>query len=91
MPNDPPTILTVARWPVGGIRTYLRDLFSSAALCDLRFVLVAPNVERLDQYVAEERRGATKCVASRSSVKQMTCALVEQSRRDASQLAVLWM
>ena len=43
MPDERPTILTVVRWPVGGIRTYLRDLFNSAALKDLRFVLVAPN------------------------------------------------
>ena len=80
MANKRLTILTVVRWPVGGIRTYLRDLFNSAALQDLRFVLVAPNEAGLDQYLAEGHFGPVEWVASGSTVKEMTRALVRVGR-----------
>jgi glycosyltransferase involved in cell wall biosynthesis len=66
-----PVVLTVARWPVGGIRTYLRYLVSAPALLDYDFVLVAPNEDGLDRYVAEGRAPCREWIASGSSIATM--------------------
>jgi glycosyltransferase involved in cell wall biosynthesis len=76
----PATILTVARWPVGGIRTYLRDLFAAQALREVQFLLVAPNVDRLDLYVEEGHLGGAEWIACDSSVEAMTRTTVAVSR-----------
>jgi glycosyltransferase involved in cell wall biosynthesis len=81
MLRHPATILTVARWPVGGIRTYLRDLFISQALREWQFLLIAPNVDRLDLYVSEGHLGSARWIACDSSVEAMTRTTIEISRR----------
>lgn len=48
-------IVVVARWPIGGIRTYLRDLFASRVLASYEFVLVAPDEEGLEEYLQREK------------------------------------
>jgi glycosyltransferase involved in cell wall biosynthesis len=80
MLKHPATILTVARWPVGGIRTYLRDLFGSPALQDLKFVLIAPNVDRLDLYVSEGHFASAEWIPSDSSVEALTRMTIAVSR-----------
>lgn len=51
-------VLVVVRWPVGGIRTYLRDMFASPAFNGYELVLIAPNDEGLDQFIAS---GQLRC------------------------------
>ena len=58
----PKKVLLCTRWPVGGIRTYLRYVFRSFPAADYRFVLVLPDVpearilvEDLDEIVSEGR------------------------------------
>jgi len=75
-----PTVLAVARWPVGGIRTYLRGLFAAPALRDYAFVLVAPNEDALDRYVAAGEL-ACEWIASDTSALKMTQAVRTASRR----------
>src|SRR5690349_12066914 len=75
-----PIVLAVARWPVGGIRTYLRELFAAAALRDYSFVLVAPNEDALDRYVADGQL-ACEWIASGNSIRKMTQAVWAASRR----------
>ncbi|AQT61423.1 glycosyltransferase family 4 protein [Cellvibrio sp. PSBB023] len=43
-------ILLVARWPVGGIKTYFRYIYGSPAFSDCEFTLLAPN-SGLDELV----------------------------------------
>lgn len=59
-------VLIVARWPVGGIRTYLRDLLAAPALAGCDFTLVAPNEEGFDRFLQE---GNIRCelIATASS------------------------
>lgn len=45
-------ILLVARWPVGGIRTYIRYIYSQTIFANDELVLLAPNVD-LAQFLAE--------------------------------------
>lgn len=59
-------VLIVARWPVGGIRTYLRDLLAAPALADCEFVLVAPNEEGFDRFL-QESNARCELVATDSS------------------------
>jgi len=75
-----PIVLAVARWPVGGIRTYLRDLFAAPALRDYSFVLVAPNEDGLDRYVAAGEL-ACEWVPAAASVRKMTQTVWAASRR----------
>src|SRR6185312_2072016 len=75
-----PTVLAVARWPVGGIRTYLRGLFAAPALRDYAFVLVAPNEDALDRYVSAGEL-ACEWIASDTSALKMTQAVRTASRR----------
>ena len=75
-----PIVLAVARWPVGGIRTYLRDLFAAPALRDYSFVLVAPNEVALDRYVADGQL-ACEWIAAGNSIHKMTQAVWAASRR----------
>lgn len=41
-------ILLVARWPVGGIRTYFRYIYSQEIFAGHEFVLIAPDLELTD-------------------------------------------
>lgn len=41
-------ILLVARWPVGGIRTYFRYIYSQQIFSDYEFVLLAPDLDLTD-------------------------------------------
>jgi glycosyltransferase involved in cell wall biosynthesis len=75
-----PAVLAVARWPVGGIRTYLRDLFAAPALQGYAFVLVAPNEEGLDEYVAGGRLACREWIATGPSIVEMTRAVSAASR-----------
>jgi glycosyltransferase involved in cell wall biosynthesis len=47
------TILIAARWPVGGIRTYLRYIFRYDVLADQRYVVLAPDAAGLDVALAD--------------------------------------
>ena len=76
-----PVVLTVARWPVGGIRTYLRDLFAAPALQGYAFVLIAPNEDGLDEYVAGGRLACREWIVSGSSIVEMTRAVLAASRQ----------
>jgi glycosyltransferase involved in cell wall biosynthesis len=76
-----PIVLAVVRWPVGGIRTYLRDLFAAPALRDYAFVLIAPNEEKLDEYVANGQLGCRTWIAPGPSFLQMSCAVAAATRR----------
>ena len=80
MLKHPETILTVARWPVGGIRTYLRDLFAAQVMQGVKFLLIAPNVDRLDLYVQEGHLAGAEWIACDSSVAAMTRTTVAISR-----------
>jgi glycosyltransferase involved in cell wall biosynthesis len=60
-------VLVVARWPVGGIRTYLRDLFSAPALAGYELILVAPNDEGLDEFIASGQLKAQRWIRTDSS------------------------
>jgi glycosyltransferase involved in cell wall biosynthesis len=70
-----PVVLTVARWPVGGIRSYLRDLLAAPALLPYSFVLVAPNEDGLDKYVASGRLTCREWIIPASSIGKMTRAV----------------
>lgn len=41
-------ILLVARWPVGGIRTYFRYIYSQKIFADYEFILLAPDLNLTD-------------------------------------------
>lgn len=41
-------ILLVARWPVGGIRTYIRYIYSNIVFEDCQFTLIAPDLNLRD-------------------------------------------
>jgi glycosyltransferase involved in cell wall biosynthesis len=75
-----PRVLVVSRFPVGGIRTYLRDVFTANALRDYDFVLVAPNDEELDQYI---RNGQLRCewICAPSAHLAMMRTVAEWTRR----------
>jgi glycosyltransferase involved in cell wall biosynthesis len=60
-------VLIVARWPVGGIRTYLRDLFAAPALAGYELILVAPNDEGLDEFIASGQLKAHRWIRTDSS------------------------
>src|SRR5882762_8286465 len=76
-----PVVLAVARWPVGGIRTYLRDLFAAPALQGYAFVLIAPNEDRLDEYVSGGRLACREWIVSGPSIVEMTRAVLGASRQ----------
>lgn len=46
-------VMLVIRWPVGGIRTYLRYVFSNAAFNNYEFIIVAPDDNELRTYLSE--------------------------------------
>ncbi len=46
-------VLLVVRWPVGGIRTYLRDLLRSEAFADVRFRVVLPECDETKSLMQE--------------------------------------
>jgi hypothetical protein len=68
-------VVGVARWPVGGIRTYLRDLFRAPAMSDYALVLIAPNEERFDDYIASCRLDCLEWISPGPSVSEMTRAV----------------
>ena len=43
-------ILLVVRWPVGGIRTYLRYIYSQQMFRDISICLIAPETNDLKGY-----------------------------------------
>ncbi|MGH3426511.1 MAG: glycosyltransferase family 4 protein, partial [Mycobacteriales bacterium] len=73
--------MEVARWPVGGIRTYLRDLFRARALKSYRLVLVAPNEEGLDDYISGLKLECLEWIRTGSSIAGMTQAASAAVRR----------
>jgi glycosyltransferase involved in cell wall biosynthesis len=74
-------VLEVARWPVGGIRTYLRDLFRAPAMEGYALVLIAPNEERLDEYIAGCGLNCLEWISPGPSVSEMTRAVSAALRR----------
>lgn len=50
-------VLMLVRWPVGGIRTYLRDLLNSRVFSDVKFEVVLPYHQESAQLEGEVGRG----------------------------------
>ena len=73
-------VLCVVRWPVGGIRTYIRDLVASSALSDYEFALIAPNEAGLAQYLAEGHLMRARWIQVPSSSRSMVHAVIKASR-----------
>lgn len=73
--------MEVARWPVGGIRTYLRDLFGAPAMRGYALVLLAPNEEGLDEYIARCGLDCLEWISPGPSVSEMTRAVSAALRR----------
>lgn len=73
--------MALARWPVGGIRTYLRNLFTAAELADYRFVLIAPNEERLDAFVAQGHLGECRWLPTGCSMQEFV-SVTRQAMRE---------
>ena len=46
-------ILVVARWPVGGIRTYFRYIYSQNIFFNFEFTFLMPNSGKISQYLQE--------------------------------------
>jgi len=76
-----PIVLAVARWPVGGIRTHLRDLFAAPALRGYDFVLVAPDEDGLGEYIAKGNLSCSRWIATDASLLKMAQAVATASRR----------
>jgi glycosyltransferase involved in cell wall biosynthesis len=74
-------VLEVARWPVGGIRTYLRDLFRAPAMGGYALVLIAPNEEGLDEYIAGCGLNCLEWISPGSSISELTRAVSAALRR----------
>jgi glycosyltransferase involved in cell wall biosynthesis len=70
-------VLFVARWPVGGIRTYIRDLAASSALRDYEFALVAPNEAGLDEFLAEGHLARVRWIPVPPSSRSMVNAAID--------------
>jgi len=75
-------VVAVARWPVGGIRTYLRALFEAPALEGYAFTLVAPDEEDLKSYLnlTTRRLEWTPCGSSSSAIARAVLAEIRRKK-----------
>jgi len=80
-PSEKPLVLTVARWPVGGIRTYLRDVFAAPALERYRFVLLSPDVDSMPQYLATGDYRGVEWIETPESALGSVRAIAAATRR----------
>lgn len=81
MRTNKPLVLAVARWPVGGIRTYLRDLFGSPPLAGYRFMLVSPDVDTMPEYLASGAYGDVEWIRTEASALSSIRAIAAATRR----------
>jgi glycosyltransferase involved in cell wall biosynthesis len=68
-------ILLVARWPVGGIRTYFRYIYSQSIFRNDEFILVAPDIDLkcyLEKYLPN-----IKLIVSENSDKALRQAVIK--------------
>lgn len=55
-------VLTIVRWPVGGIRTYLRELLRQEVFNGVRFKIVMPRTDESIHLADEIARPGVQCV-----------------------------
>ena len=60
--NKQHDILTIVRWPVGGIRTYLRELLRQEVFDGVRFKIVMPRTDESVHLADEVSRTGVECV-----------------------------
>lgn len=76
-------ILLVARWPVGGIRTYIKYVFSQPEFADAELTVIAPDVGGLGaQFGPVFPTGLFRYVPCGNSVRQLFNAIVGVLRRE---------
>ncbi len=79
-------ILMTALWPVGGIRTFFRYIYSQEDFRDLKFDLVAPDNGLGDYLVNHLPKGRISLIPCKQSAKAMAVTLRGRLRRNSYQL-----
>lgn len=79
-------ILLVARWPVGGIRTYFRYIYSQAIFSNYEFVLLAPDHNLTDliaRYFPARRIRLVSVEEGNGHLRKKLIELLHQEKFDA--------
>jgi glycosyltransferase involved in cell wall biosynthesis len=79
-PGRPPRILAVVRWPVGGIKTYLRQMLYSPSFADASFTMVLPDAAGSTDLAEERYSAQVKWHFTENSTAGLLRAVVRYAR-----------